>query len=262
MNFPATRSLVLAIGLAAFGCDNKSNKNLAPTASALASAEKPSETARELAIETSGSKVTFLMHAPIEQITGEADDAVSGQVFVDLMNLKKTTALIKVDLDKLVLYQQKREDDKSEFGERKKNDLQNHHARAWLEISDDAPAAEREKNRWAEYKIDKVLEVSNPDVTKLTGADRKVTATVEGDFRLHQRKTRKTAKIEATFKFDGDNLSSVTIKTVEPLAIGLEEHDVKPRELFGKLAQKTLSDLGQKVAKDAPVTIELTAKPK
>jgi hypothetical protein len=255
-------SLVTVLALAAFGCSKHSDANLAPTASALASAEKPSESASELAIDTTGSKVTFLMNAPIEKITGEADDAISGQIFVDLEDMKKTTALVKMDLDKLVLYQQQRDDDKADFGEKKKNDRQNEHARTWLGISNDSPEDMRKANRYAEYKIDKVIEVSAPDITKLTGPERKVTATVEGDFRLHQRKNRKQAKIEATFKFDGDKLQSVSLKTAEPLNLGLEEYDVRPRDALGSLLKKTLSDLGQKVAKEVPVEIQLTAKPK
>jgi hypothetical protein len=89
-----------------------------------------------------------------------------------------------------------------------------------------------------------------------------VSATLEGELRLHQRKTRKTVKVEAVFRYAKDTLSSVSIKTSEPMLVGLEEHDVRPRELFGKLAQKTLSDMGRKVAKEAPIEIELTAKAK
>ena len=207
---------------------------------------KKSANARELEITTVGSKVSFLMNAPVEKISGEAADAAKGTLYVDPADLMQTTALIQIDLDKLVLYQQQREDDKGEFGERKKNDKQNGHAKAWLEISSDAPADQRELNRWVEYKIDKVIQASATDLGKLSGAERKVTATVEGELRLHQRKTRKQAKIEATFKYAGDKLESVSVKTTAPLVVGLEEHDVRPRELFGKLAQKTLSDLGQK----------------
>lgn len=257
-----TLALATCIGTLALGCESKPDKPLAPAASALAPAEKPSEKAVTLDVATEGSKVTFLMNAPLEKISGEVIDGTKGEIFIDLMDVTKTTALIKVDLDKLTLYQQKREDEKSEYGERAKNDTQNEHARAWLEISKDAPEDVREKNRWVEFKIDKLVEPSAQDITKLTGAERKITAWASGELRLHGRKTEKRAKVEATFKYEGDKLASVHVKTLEPMKVGLEEHDVRPREAFGKLAQKTLSALGSKVATEAPIEIELTAKPK
>ncbi len=251
-----------ALALLVAACDSKPSVNLAPSSSALSAAEKPTMAARSLEIASTGSVVSFVMNAPIEKIHGEAKDAVQGELYVDPTDITKTTGLVKVDLEKLELFQQKREDDKSDFGARTKNDMQNKHARTWLEISEDAPADQRSANRWAELKIDKVVTAARSDLTKMTGAERKITATLEGEFRLHQRKIRKTAKVEATFRFEGDQLSGVSIKTTEPMVVGLEEHDVRPRELFGKLAQKTLSDMGQKVAKEAPIELQLSAKAK
>lgn len=250
----------VSLGLALSGCDNKPSPGLAPSSTALAPAAAKSDKAIAFEIQGSGSKVSFLMNAPVEKISGEAADSTKGQIFVDPTDITKTTALIQIDLDRLTLYQQKRADENGEFGERTKSEKQNEHARAWLEIASDAPADQRELNRWVEFKIDKVADASATDLSKLTGAERKLTATVEGEFRLHQRKVRKTAKIEAVFKYEGDKAVSVSIKTLAPVVVGLEEHDVKPRELFGKLAQKTLSDLGQKVAKEAPIELEFSAK--
>jgi len=267
MKFPhhfAFRSsfALVAAALALSACnDKKTPTGVAPSSSSL-SAAKGSEKAQSLEIEAAGSKVTFVMNAPIEKIHGEAPDSAKGELFVDPNDLTKTTGLVQVDLDKLSLFQQKRDDEKSEYGEKKKVDKQNEHMRNWLEIDAKAPADQREKNRWVQYKIDKVLEVSEKDLTKMTGAERKVTATVEGEFRLHQKAARKQAKLEATFKVDGDKIQSVSFKTVSPVAIGLPEYDVRPRDFFGKLADKTLDDLGQKVAKEAPIELEMTAKAK
>jgi DNA replication initiation complex subunit (GINS family) len=249
----------LLLGLAVAACDSKPAAPLAPAASALPAAEKRSESAKTFAIEAASSKVTFLMQAPFEKIHGDAEGSAKGELFIDPSDISKTAGLIEIDLDKLVLYQQKRQDEKSDYGERKKSDQQNEHAKTWLEISPDAPAAERELNRWVQFRIDKVIESSAPDVSKLTGAERKITATVEGELRLHQRKVRKQAKVEATFKYDGDKPVSVSIKTTAPVVVDLDAHDVRPRELFGKLAQKTLSDMGQKVAKEAPIEFQISA---
>ncbi|MCA9598940.1 MAG: YceI family protein [Myxococcales bacterium] len=256
-----TYLIALGVALLTVGCDDKPSKPLAPTASALAPADKPAG-ATTLKVESKGSKVEFLMNAPIEKINGVVEDGAEGEINVDPKDVSKTTALIKVDLDKLTLYQQKREDEKGEFSERAKNDQQNAHARNWLEISEDAPKDKREENRWAEFKIERVVEPTAKDLTTMKGAERKVTGWATGEFRLHGRKQEKRVKIEASFEFDGDKLTGVKVKTLEPMNVGLEEFDVKPREAFGKLAQKTLGALGNKVAQEAPIELTLSAKAK
>ena len=47
----------------------------------------------------------------------------------------------------------------------------------------------------------------------------------------------------------------------QPLTIGLDEYDVRPRTGFGKLAARTLEALAPKVAKFAEVHLEFVAKP-
>jgi hypothetical protein len=107
--------------------------------------------------------------------------------------------------------------------------------------------------------------LSATDVTKLTGPERKVTATVSGDFRLHGRKATKSAKVELDFKYDGDKLASVEVKTLEPFVIPLEEFEIHPRDATGKLVKSLTealsSNLKGKVAKDAPVSVDFVAKP-
>ncbi len=98
------------------------------------------------------------------------------------------------------------------------------------------------------------------DISKLEGAERKVMLKVTGDFLLHGHKNEKSAEVEATFKFDGDKPVSVAVRTVKPFAIGLAEYDVKPRDTVGKLLQKGLDALAPKVAKDAEVSLQFTAK--
>ena len=43
-------------------------------------------------------------------------------------------------------------------------------------------------------------------------------------------------------------------------AVGLAEHDVRPREALGKLAKKTLKLVAPKLAKEAAVSLELSAQ--
>lgn len=251
---------VLALGLATVACEDKPSAKAAPKSSALAPAKPKSPKASTFEVKQADSKVTFLMDAPLEKIHGEAPGSLEGELFVDLMDVTKTTGLLKVDLDKLSLFQQKRDDEKSEYGDKQKNDTQNEHARTWLEISEDTPDDVRKKNRYIEYKIEKIEVVDGKaNINEMKGGERKVKLKVTGDFRLHQRTVKKTAEIEATFHYDGPKPTKVEVKTTKAFDVDLEEHDVRPREAFGKLAEKTLGALGQKVDKNPKVSLEYTA---
>jgi hypothetical protein len=244
----------------AVGCGNdKPESALAPTATALGTVAPAAAGAKKLTVDKASSKVEFTMDAPIEKIRGKVTGALEGDLNVDPTDLTKTTGKLAVNISGLELFQ-KVADKKGEFGEEKKNDTQNKHAREWLEIGEDAPADKKAANEKVELLLTKVDNVSAKDVTKLTGAERKVTMTITGDFLMHGRKSTKTIDIEATFKFEGDKPASVDVKTAKPFPAGLEEHDVRPRKGFGVLAEKGLDALGQKVAKEALVNVEFTAK--
>ncbi len=254
-------ALALGLGLAVSACDDGPSKNAAPVSSSLEPAAKPT-TASAFDIKSDTSKVSFQMDAPIEKIFGDVAGSASGEFYVDLSDVTKSTGLVKIDLEKLVVYQQKRKDENAEFGEKVKNDTQNTHVMNWLEIGEDAPAAEKAKNRYIEFKVKKVETDGDKDITKMTGAERKLDLTVTGDFRLHQRTTEKTAKLELVVKYDGDKPKSISIKSKEPIPVDMEKHDVRPREAFGKLAQATFDTLSKKVNKMPQVSIEFEATPK
>jgi hypothetical protein len=133
---------------------------------------------------------------------------------------------------------------------------QNEHARAWLEINDENPG--HEKNRRVEFAITSV-KTATPDVTKLSGDERKVMATVSGDFLLHGHKTTKTAEVELTFLFKDGSPVSMRVKTTKSFGVGLAENDVRPRDAIGKLLAKGLDALSEKVSPEAAVSIDLTA---
>lgn len=237
------------------------DKGLAPTATALAPSKPAVATARPMAIDKASSKVEFMMEAPVEKIRGRVSGATEGQIQVDPSDISKTTGFLAADISGIELYQQVQDDKTKEFGEEKKSDAQNEHARQWLEIGPDAPADARQKNSRVEFAIRKIEGASQNDVTKMTGPSRKVTFKATGDFLLHGRKTEKTAELEATFNYAGDELSSVSVRSVKPFAVGLAEHDVHPRKGFGVLAEKGLDILAPKVAKEALVSVEVMAKP-
>jgi hypothetical protein len=253
---------LVLFGAASIGCEEKPSAPLAPPASALAPAAPPAAGAQAFAVDSGTTKVDFTMDAELEKIFGRAPAALEGQLFVDLKDVTKSTGLVKVDLDKLSIFQKTRKKSDQDFGEETRNEKQNQDMRTWFEITPDAPADVREKNRWVEFKIEKVTDASATDVTALSGAERKVTLTVNGDFRLHQRVSKRSAKLQAVFKYEGDKPRSVHIATVEPLAVALEEHDVRPRKAFDTLADKTLEALGTKVAKVAMVSLDFNAAAK
>ncbi len=216
----------------------------------------------KMTIDSASSKLGFDMDAPIEKIRGKVPPAaMTGEVFVDPVDLSKSRGLVHLDLTELELFQRTAPEPGKEFGEEVKNDTQNEHARQWLEISPDTPPEDMKKNARIEFALSSLSDISANDVTKLTGPERKVTLTATGDFLLHQRKSPKSVKLEVTFRYDGDKLKEIHVKNLAPLSIGLEEYDVRPREGFGKLAQKTLEILSPKVAKSADINLEFTAKP-
>lgn len=259
---------VLCLGGTLSGCKEKPSAQLAPTASALQAAPA-APSATQFSVDSASSKVTFLMDSPLEKIDGDASGGLSGELSVDLSDLSKSTGLVKVDLQKLVLYQQKREGEKTAYGERKKSDLQNEHARNWLQITPragDVTPEQAEANRWVEFKVDKLEAVSVPNVSAATGNERKLNATATGEFRLHGRKQPKSAKLELVVTYQGDKAQSIHVKTTEPLAIGLEEFEVNPRDDAGKfvktLTEALSSGLKGKVAQQAPIVLDFTATAK
>ncbi|XXY55184.1 hypothetical protein WME91_16055 [Sorangium sp. So ce269] len=256
-----TRTLFLgalaAASLGAAACEEEKPR-LAPAATELKAPEAKAPTAATFAIDRASSKVELAMDAPREKIRGRIQGAAAGTLQVDPADVTRTTGLITVDLSTLELFQTAVGDD-GKPGEEKKSDLQNEHARTWLEISKDTPDDVREKNEKAQFAIRSISTSGEKDLTKMSGAERTVTVTASGDFLLHQRQSPRTVELIATFRYEGDRLAGLTVKTAKPFAVGLAEHDVRPREAFGKLAQKTLEVLSPKVAKEAMVSLELSA---
>ncbi len=258
----------LGLGLTLGACKDKPSATLAPTASALQAAPVAAS-ATPFSVDSASSKVTFLMDSPLEKIDGDASGGLQGDLFVDLADLSKSTGLVKVDLQKLVLYQQKRADEKTGYSERAKSDLQNEHARNWLQIvarDGDVTAEQAEANRWAEFKIDKLEGATLSNVAGAAGAERKLSATASGEFRLHGRKLNKSVKIELTVAYQADQAQSLHVQTSEPLSIGLEEFEVNPRDDAGKfvksLTEALSSNLKGKVAQQAPLMLDFTAHAK
>jgi len=240
------------------GCDEDETPSALETDPLEAPAPAPSS--RRFMIDSAATKVEFLMEAPLESIHGVADRSMQGELFVDLTDLAASRGLVKIDLDGLEVFQRTRESTSDELAEETTNDTQNAHMRTWLQISEDSPAEVRDANRYVQFNITRVSDLSATNLMEMEGAERVVTATLHGDFRLHGRTTQKSARVELTFAFEGDEPRTLRARTVEPIAVGLADHAVRPRSTFDTLAEATLATLGQKVAEAAPITFELTAR--
>jgi peptidoglycan hydrolase-like protein with peptidoglycan-binding domain len=251
-------AFVVAAVLVGAACDKKQpeNTSLGAAASSI-KAEAPPASAKvvKYAIDPKG-KTSIDMPAPKEHI--KADTSAAGGTFdVDLMNLGNSRGEVKVDLSTLTTHT---------FDSQKDNDSQTTHARTWLEVVVDGKM--HEENRWAVLAISKVDGLSATDVTKIAptkdGEDdvRSVTATVHGDFLVHGHKVPKDVAVAVKFRYPSgaaadSKPTSIELKTTTPLRITLADHDVKPRDSFGSLAQGALGLLGTKVADVADVSIDL-----
>jgi hypothetical protein len=252
-----------ALGLGGLaGCEDKPVVVVNSVSSALIPAKPAPMGAVKLIVDRAPSKVDFMMEAPKEKIHGKVADATSGELNVDPSDLTKSTGLLTIDISGLEIFQALSDDkDKDgKFSEEKKSDLQNKHARTWLEIADDAPAKERAENAKVQFSIKSIDVTGEKSLAKMTGPERKVTLMAKGDFLLHGHKAEKTAALDATFKFDGDKLVSVAVKSAKPITVDLAEFDVKPRDAFGRFAAKTLEALSPKVNKEALVSVDFSAK--
>jgi hypothetical protein len=251
--------------LAVAGCgETKTDKPATAAATVQATPPPPPKPASpgavKLVIDAPSSKVDFLMEAPQEKIAGHVRGSSSGTLQVDPMDLTRSTGVLAVDIGGMEIFQTKADKDGKFGGEEKKVDAQNQHARTWLEISSDVPDAQREQNGRLSFIIKSVEVAGEKDLMKLPGAERMANLKVTGDFALHGKTVSKVLEIAATFKMEGDKIASVALKTTKPFAVGLAEHDVRPRDAFGKLAAKTLDILSPKVNKEALVSIDVTAK--
>lgn len=266
-----TMSFVLVgLALAAVGCDEKKPQlppaaaTPVPASAASSAAPPPVAGATKFGVDP-GGKTNLVLTAPIETIKA-ATTAAGGALDLDLANLPASRGQVKVDLTTLTM---------STFAEPAKNALQTTHARTWLEVADaeSGPLDEKVKqaNRWAVYDIRGVENASATDLAKVApskdGADdvRTVTLTTKGELLVHGAKVDRDADVKLDFRYDPGAPASkpreVSITTRKPFRVVLAEHDVKPRDDFGKIKKKAFELLGTKVADAAEISLDLRAKP-
>ena len=245
------------------GCEDK-KPNLAPVASALASTTPPLGASVKRFVIDGESKTSIEMEAPKEKIKA-ATTGGTGTLDIDLANLASSRGEVKIDLSTITT---------TTFAEQEKNASQTVHARTWLEVGDGESGKLDEKtketHRYAVYAIRSIESPSATDLTKVAptkdGSDdvRTVTLTTKGELLVHGHKVEREANVEIAFRYDAgaaaDDPKAVWIKTKAPLRVVLAEHDVKPRDGFGKLAKGSFHLLGTKVADNADITLDVRAK--
>lgn len=246
------------------GCEEK-KPQLAPVASAVEpTAPPPGAKVKKFVVDPAG-KATIEMEAPKEKIKASATGA-AGSVDVDASNLEASRGELKVDLTTLTT---------NTFGDPGKDGTQTTHARTWLEVSDGESGkledAVKEKNRWAVYAIRSVTNVSEKDLAKVAPVKqgalevRTVTLTTKGDLLVHGHKVEREADLSVGFEYEpgapADKPKALSITTKKPFRVVLAEHEVQPRDGFGKIATKSLGLLGTKVAENADIVLAFRAAP-
>jgi polyisoprenoid-binding protein YceI len=253
MRMPKTLPVLFASILTLAGCGDDKPAPPSTAASALTAAAAPeSKTLARLTIDPSGS-ATFDMKAPLEDIKGTVK-GFGGELEVELTDLTKSRGKITIDVTTL---------ETRTFGEDEKDGKQTEHARTWLEVGAKTAAEKVEKFKQAELAIREIVSPSPANVMTMSGDSRSVTLTAKGDFLLHGRSVALAVELACAFQFDGDTLKSVSIKSAKPALVNLKAHGVEARDDAGEaVVAKTLELFGKKVADDASVTFELTARPK
>jgi hypothetical protein len=194
---------------------------------------------------------SFLIDAPLEKIKGQSDEVV-GHVDVDPKDLAKSRGEIMVRLSTLKT---------KTFGDMDKDAAQTEHARNWMEVGNESPAAARMKHEWATFRIEGMESVPSSLTDATAGAlGRQVKAKVVGELLVHGISSKKTVSVVATFTGPGDAPTDLTLKTDEPMPVSLKEHDVKPRDKVGSFLNGALDRIGKKIDDRVQVSFEGTAK--
>ena len=214
-----------------------------------ARAERPrAEGVRRFAVRAEGTAAVTLT-APLETIRGGAS-ALGGWVDLDAADLRRSRGEVDVDLGTFATHT---------FGD-ERDATQTLHARNWFEIGDGVEHAQRERLRWARYRITAVVSASvtslaDAPATREGGAEaREAALEVDGVLTVHGIEAHQRASLAVRVITRGD-ASTLEVTTRRPLRIRLRDHDVRPRDAGGSLITRTLAALGQKVAEVAEVTL-------
>lgn len=225
---------------------------VAPPAASSAAAASAGVSAKPFTVAESGS-ASFLIDAPLEKIKGKAT-RLRGTLQIDPAHLSATRGEVDVDLNTLKT---------STFNDPGKDEKQTEHTRNWLELGNDVDAKQRAENQWARFTIRSAKTEGSEKLSEIAESvgQRAVEVTVEGDLWLHGASVPKTVRLSVSFRGSPDLPTELQVKTLDPMAISLKAHDVKPRDIAGKFLQGALERVGEKIDDKVQISLDFTASP-
>lgn len=200
------------------------------------------------------SVVSFEMSAPLEkQRATFTGGAVSGVLYLDTEVFGSSRGDVQIDLGQLHLEQSRRASVDSVFGPFTENAKQNEHAKQWLELPPEADPGQIEVNRRALVRVDYVL------------VDREIRngPTFEADVRLVGSLTLHRSKQPVTVAGTVEIINSrrapqARFRSTEPLRVDFAQFEIAPRDALGKVLERGLDAMSDKVATHADVSIDVS----
>jgi len=127
------------------------------------------------------------------------------------------------------------------FGDEKKDASQSGHARNWLEVGDEAPAASKAAHEYARFRLQS-LAADAPSLAAVPERDGKRTVRLRatGDVTVHGVVVQRTVPLVADFEGPAGAPTAVSVRTEAPFDVSLKQHDVKPRDTLGKFLDGAL----------------------
>ncbi len=255
---PAALPFALLIALCA-GCDGAANArdgaptaaSATPAAAAPSGAAVPAGEASAKRLEVRRGRGTFLIDAPLEKIKGGSDVA-KGWLELDPADLARSKGELAISLTALRT---------NTFGDEKKDATQSGHARNWLEVGDDSPAASRAAHEFARFRVQSLA----PDAPSLAtvperAGKRTVRLRATGEITVHGVSVAQTVPLVAEFEGPASAPTAVSVRSEAPFDVSLKKHDVKPRDTLGKFLDGALEKVGKKIDDRVQVSVEFRAE--
>ncbi len=185
----------------------------------------------------------------------------AGALEIDLHDLAETRGEVRIDMLTLKT---------STFDDAEKDTEQTRHALIWLQALVEGEVVEA--NRWATFFIRKIDDLSAARVADIPSAReggldvRVATMMAHGTLHLHGHGAPKDVRLETRFFFPMGSAAEaaptrIVVRSLTPLRFVLAEHDIWPRDKFGKIARNAFNLMGVKVGEAADITLLLSATP-
>ncbi len=203
-----------------------------------------------------------------------------GELSTNLLDLTETTGTVAFDVASIAM-EAERDQDAKELTRT---------ARNWLSVGDSRPEAERERLRWAEFRITSIEDSSATNLFDVRakpyapptadggqdaqaeagpplGESRRVRLTAIGQLTLHSVRTEKKVSLEVTFFWNEapegrEPPHAAQVTTRRPLSVTLAAHEILPRNAQGVVTAAEKKLLGVQVGREAQVdaTFDLRAR--